>query len=203
MSISNELLERYRDLAASTVYEGAGKSGDMSPDIRPVTEANRIVARAFTVRCWVGDGSAMMRSVDEAEPGDVLVIDAGSNRACGWGGGATLAAKYRGLAGTITNGTVRDVAQIRASGYAVFASGICVRGAVRNHRGWTGIPISVGDALIHPGDLIISDHDGVVVVPQDQAEEVLEKALKRRAHEQEADRRLSTGTSYREWTGIK
>ena len=203
MPISDTLLQQYRDLAAATVYEGAGKSGDMSPEIRPVTEQCRIVARAYTVRCWPGDGSAMMRSVDEAAPGDVLVIDAGAPRACGWGGGASVAAKFRGLAGTITNGTVRDVAQIRSLGYPTFAGGICVRGAMRNQRGWTNIPVPVGEAIVHPGDLVIADIDGVVVVPAVRAEEVLEAALKRRAHEEEADRRLSAGTPYSDWTGTR
>jgi len=203
MSIPQDILEQFRTLAAATVYEGAGKSGDMAPEIRPVGDAVRIVAPAFTVRCWPGDGSAMMRAVDEAAPGDVLVIDAGSDRSTAWGGAGTVAARYRGLAGVVTNGTVRDVAQIRALGFAVFSAGIAVRGAVRNHRGWTGIPVTVGDAIVNPGDLIVSDIDGVVVVPRDRLEETLERALKRKAHEEEADRRLGSGTSYREWTGIK
>jgi len=203
MSISKEILEQYRALRASTVYEGAGKCGDMGSEIRPVGEDTRIVAPAFTVRCWPGDGSAMMRAVDEAERGAVLVIDAGSSHSATWGGGATLAAIHRGLAGVVSNGSVRDVEQIHASRFPVFCTGISVRGGVRNHRGWTGIPIAVGGAVIHPGDLIVADIDGVVVVPQERAEETLLNALKRKAHEEESDRRLAEGTSYSVLTGIK
>jgi 4-hydroxy-4-methyl-2-oxoglutarate aldolase len=202
MPIDTSIIEQYAGLPASTVYEGAEKLGDMSPDIRPLFDHARIVGPAFTVKCPAGDLTAMMRSVDLAEPGDVLVIDGGgSNRVTCWGGSGSVAAKYRGIAGVVTNGGARDAAQIRGLDFPVFCAGVSVRGGLRNHRGWTGIPVSVGGVVVNPGDLVIADLDGVVVVAQERVEEVLERSLKRLAHEREAERRLSEGTPYSVWTG--
>ena len=183
--------------AAATVYEAAGKCGDMSPDIRPVGDACRLLGRAFTVRCWPSDGLAFMRAVEMAQPGDVLVIDGGgTNRSTVWGGSATIRAKYRGLAGVVTNGAVRDVATIRELGFPVWSAGICVRGGVANHPGWHDTIVSVGDVAVAPGDIVLADIDGVVVVPAASAAQVLERTRAQHAKERGADERLRSGGSY-------
>lgn len=203
MRTDDAILALFRDYSAATLYEAAGKVGDLPAHIRPVGGDSRIVGLAFTIRCWPGDASAMMRSIDDAKPGDVLVIDAGSEDSTVWGGAATVAAKHRGLAGVVTNGKVRDVDQIRALQFPVFSSGVSIHGAVRNHRGWSSLPIAIGASVINPGDIVVSDSDGVVVVSATTAAETLERAAKRKAHELEADRCLASGTPYREWTGVK
>ncbi len=183
--------------AAATIYEAAGKRGDMSPAIRPVGDACKLLGRAFTVRCWPSDGLAFMRAVEMAEPGDVLVIDGGgTDRSTVWGGSATIRAKHRGLAGVVTNGSVRDVATIRELGFPVWAAGICVRGGVANHPGWHGTVISVGDVPVAPGDIITADLDGVVVIAAGSAAEILEKTRAQHEKEQGADERLRNGGSY-------
>jgi 4-hydroxy-4-methyl-2-oxoglutarate aldolase len=183
--------------AAATIYEAAGKSGEMSPAIRPVGEACRLLGRAFTVRCWPSDGLAFMRAVEMAQPGDVLVIDGGgTDRSTVWGGSATIRAKYRGLAGVVTNGAVRDLATIRELQFPVWSAGICVRGGVANHPGWHGLTVSVGDVPVAAGDIVVADLDGVVVVPAASAAQVLEKTRAQHAKEQGADERLRNGGSY-------
>lgn len=183
--------------AAATVYEAAGKCGDMSPSIRPVGDACKLLGRAYTVRCWPSDGLAFMRAVEMAEPGDVLVIDSGgTNRSTVWGGSATIRAKHRGIAGVITNGAVRDVAKIRELDFPVWSTGICVRGGVANHPGWHNIVVSICDVAVAPGDIVLADIDGVVVVPQAESATVLESTRAQHAKEQGADERLRNGGSY-------
>jgi len=187
----------FAGFAAATVYEAAGKSGEMSPHIRPVGEACRLLGRAFTVRCWPSDGLAFMRAVELAQPGDVLVIDGGgTDRSTVWGGSATIRAKRRGLAGVVTNGAVRDVATIRELQFPVWSAGICVRGGVANHPGWHNTVVCVGDVAVAPGDIVLADLDGVVVVPAASAAEVLDKTRAQHAKEQGADERLRGGGSY-------
>jgi 4-hydroxy-4-methyl-2-oxoglutarate aldolase len=203
MPIAPDLLSGFAGLGAATVYEGAGKIGDMAPAIRPLFEGARLCGPAFTVKCFPGDLRAMMAAVDLAHPGDVLVIDGGgSDRVTTWGGAATVAAKHRGLAGVVTNGCARDGEQIRSLRFPVFAAGHTVRGGLRNHPGWTAIPVSVGDVVVQPGDLVIGDLDGVVVVAAARLGEVLERSLARRRHEEEADFRLGEGVPYSVWTGV-
>ncbi|MGE0803323.1 MAG: RraA family protein [Lautropia sp.] len=187
----------FEGLAAATVYESNGKSGDMAPSIRPLQPGVRLAGPAFTVRCLPGDLAAVRRAVDAAPPGHVLVIDAGgTERATVWGGSGSIAAQRRGLAGMVTNGSTRDAAQIRQLGFPVFCAGISVRGGLRQHEGWHQVPVSVGDAVVHPGDWIVADDDGVVVVAGDRVEAVLAKAQQKARAEAERERRLRDGEPY-------
>lgn len=194
---------RFDQFAAATLYEAAGKAGDMSPGIRPLERGMRVVGRAFTVRCWQGDGSAFMRAVDLAAEGDVLVIDsgAGASSTC-WGGTGTVAAMQRRLGGVVTNGSVRDVKEIVAAGFPVFCAGASVRGVTRSGSGEVGTPISVGGVVVAPGDLVVGDEDGVVVVSGDSMDKVYPAALERKAREEDYTRRILAGERYSVITGV-
>jgi 4-hydroxy-4-methyl-2-oxoglutarate aldolase len=155
------------------------------------------------VKCFVGDTTAVLRSIDLAKPGDVLVIDVGgTERASAWGGSSALAAKQRGLAGCVTNGSVRDFDELIEIRFPVFATGISVRGTVKSHPGWTGITVSVGGVAVKPGDIVIGDSDGVVVVAAERAEEICEKAAVQRKNEEERERKLRAGESLAKILGI-
>lgn len=195
--MSGEGVAQLSGIRASTIYEANGKLGDMSPAIRQIVPGTSLIGPAYTVKGWPGDGSAFLQSVTEAPAGSVLVIDAGGDELLSsWGGSSTLAAISRGIVGVVTNGSVRDVRTIRELGFPVFAAGICVRGGVRNHPGWTGIPIAVGNVPVHAGDLVVGDDDGVVVVARDRIEAIIPAALKRQAFENEADDRLRQGADF-------
>ena len=106
---------------------------------------------AYTVKVVPGDTLAVLRAIAQAPSGIVLVIDAGgTDRITVWGGTSSLAAQRRGLAGMATNGSIRDVEEIQELGFPVFAAGVSVRGTVKSHPGWTGIPVSVGEVPVHP-----------------------------------------------------
>jgi 4-hydroxy-4-methyl-2-oxoglutarate aldolase len=201
--VTEDIWTQFARLHAATVYEANGKLGGLSHKIRPLFPGLKLCGPAFTVKCWPADGTAFMRAVDEASPGDVLVIDSGAEElSTVWGGGSTIAAAKRGLTGVVTNGAVRDVAQIREVGFPVFSGGVCLHGGTKSHRGWTGIAIAVGGVPVHPGDLVLGDDDGVVVVAKENLAETLTKAKARAVMEEEADAKLRAGASYSKQTGV-
>jgi len=113
--------------------------------------------------------AAVLRAIDQAKRGEVLVIDAGgSERVTALGGTSSLAAKRRGLAGVVLNAACRDIDEIRAMRFPVYALGTSVRGTLRNHPGWLQVPVSVGGTTVEPGDYVLGDADGVVVIDTPQ-----------------------------------
>jgi 4-hydroxy-4-methyl-2-oxoglutarate aldolase len=202
MTTIAEALETLRALPAATVYEAAGKVGDMAPHIRAMVPGLRMAGPAFTLRTMPGDNLSVFRAIDEAPRGSVLVIDGGgSDRVTIWGGTSTVAAQAKGLAGVVTNAAVRDMDEILESRFPVYAPGTSVRGTAKSHPGWLDIPISVGDVIVRPGDIVLGDTDGVVVVAADQAVAVAAKAVAMRQVELEREDRLRRGESIRDVIG--
>jgi 4-hydroxy-4-methyl-2-oxoglutarate aldolase len=188
--------KRLAKLPAATVYEASGKRGDMSPVIRQMVPDTRLAGQAFTVRCLPGDFAAVLRAIDKAKRGEVLVIDAGgSDRITALGGTSSLACKTRGLAGAVVNAACRDVDEIRAMRFPVYALGTSVRGTLKNHPGWLQVPVSVGGVVVHPGDFVIGDADGVVVVEKSRIGEVAKKALAQRSAETDKESQVRKGAS--------
>jgi 4-hydroxy-4-methyl-2-oxoglutarate aldolase len=189
-----EIADALAEFGTSTVYEAAGKIGDMSPEIRAIVPGVKLAGVAVTLRTWPGDTLGVLRAVDRAKAGAVLVIDAGgTDRAAVWGGTSSLACMARGARGCVTNGSVRDVSEIIALKFPVFAAGISPRGTQKYHPGWHGIPISVGDCVVNTGDIIIGDSDGVLVLPAQGVETVLEKAKEQYRKQRERDERARNG----------
>lgn len=190
----SDLARQFQGYSAATVYEAAGKLGDMEPNIRPIVPGVCITGTAFTVKCFVGDAKAVALAIDRAQKGDVLVIDAGgTERATPWGSMSATAAKLRGIAGCVTNGAVRDLDELIDIGFPVFAAGSSIRGNVKLHPGWMGIPVSVGGVIVQPGDVVIGDADGVVVVAAERAQEVYGRATEQQAKENEIMRQIRSG----------
>lgn len=188
------LADALGEFPTATLYEAAGKRGDMAASIRPVVPGTRLAGIALTIRVWPGDTLAVLRAIDRAPAGSVFVIDAGeSGSAAVWGGTASKASVVRGIRGCVTNGCVRDVDEMVALGFPVYARGISPRGTLKNHPGWTGVPVSVGGVTVHPGDFVVGDTDGIVVVAASEGEEVLARARAQRAKEADRDARVQAG----------
>lgn len=195
-----ETLSRY---PTATIYEAAGKSGDMAPDIRPIVPDAPFSGIAYTVRTFPGDTTAVIRALDDAPAGSVLVIDAGgTDRAAVWGGTSSLVCSMRGLAGCVTNGSVRDIDDLVKTGVAVYAAGVSPRGTLKNHEGWRGVPVSVGGVTVSPGDYVIGDRDGVVVVPTADGAATCERAAEQRQKEEARDARVRNGESLASIIGL-
>jgi len=194
--VDESLSQRLGALPAATLYEAAGKLGDMGPEIRQMVPGVNVAGPAFTIKSFPGDTAVVLRAIDQARPGDVLVIDAGGTpHVTVWGGTSAMACQARGIAGVVTNAAVRDLEELIELGFPVFARCTSVRGTVKNHPGWTGIPVSVGGVVVRPGDLVRGDMDGVVVIPAERLAEVLAKAEEQRAKEEERDKRVRAGES--------
>ncbi|MEP9375316.1 RraA family protein [Aquabacter sp. CN5-332] len=190
-------------IPVTTVYEAAGKLGDVGPAVRPLVEGTRIAGRAFTVKAMPGDNMVVFRAIEEAPPGSVLVIDGGGTvDATIWGGSSTLACMAKGIVGCVTNAAARDIDQIRELGFPLYAAGLNVRGTAKRHPGWVGLPIAMGNATVHPGDIVLADGDGVLIVAATEAAEVLVRAEKKRSDEERRDARLKAGEPIRSVLGL-
>jgi regulator of RNase E activity RraA len=183
--------------AASTaiISDCLNRFGAMSAGVRRLA-GGALFGPAFTVRTMAGESSTLHLAVAAAPPGSILVVDAGGycDRAV-WGELLSVAAVARGLNGTVVDGAVRDVAAIRAMGYPLFARAHTPAGP---HKGWTGDwgrPVSCGGVVVHTGDLVIGDDDGVVVVPVDEAPQVRAALEPRLEVEDGWRRRINAGES--------
>lgn len=194
--VPRELVERYRGLSSATVHEAAGGRGALSSWIKPVFPAMKVCGPAVTVKVRPGDNLILHKAIYVAQAGDVIVADAEGFREAGpWGEIMTVAALARGIAGLIINGSVRDAEAIDALGFPVFSCGLCIKGTEKTSLGLINHPLAMDNVIIHPGDLVIGDCDGIVAVPGEEAEDVLRNALAREEKEKTIKERLRQGES--------
>lgn len=179
-----ELVEGFRAHGSATVHEAMGRFGAMTRDIKPLARGMKVCGPAFTVQATPGDNVMVLKAIKEAKPGDVIVVDFSRCPESGPFGELTATeCLTKGLGGLVTTGSVRDSAEIVAMGFPVFSSGVSIVGTVKESLGLINHPISAGDVIVEPGDLILGDDDGVVVVPLARAAEVLAKSDARVAKE--------------------
>jgi 3-hexulose-6-phosphate synthase/6-phospho-3-hexuloisomerase len=171
-----DLREMLARVSAANVSDALHRSGDI-PGLRPITPGSKMVGPAFTVRTYPGDWCKPVEAIDEAKPGDVLVIDAGGVAPAVWGELATNSAIQRGLAGVVIFGAARDSGDIRQLGFPLFCSLVTPTAGEPKGFGETGVPIRISGVRISPGDWIIGDDDGVCVIPQEKAVEYTNRAM--------------------------
>ncbi|WKU07137.1 4-carboxy-4-hydroxy-2-oxoadipate aldolase/oxaloacetate decarboxylase [Micromonospora sp. HUAS LYJ1] len=195
-------VDRLRGLDAATVHDAAGRTGQLAPRIRPVLPGVTLAGRVTTAACRPGDNLAAHRAVAAANDGDVLVVTADGDLAGYWGEVLTVAAQARGIAGLVLDGGCRDTAALRRRGFPVWAAGVTVAGTVHVLPGLVNEPVLAGGVVVHPGDFVIADDDGVVVVPAARIDEVLDAATARAAREQRLLRGLVAGATTIELLGL-
>ncbi len=193
---SKELIDRFRKIGAATVHEASGQKGGVSPAIKPVAKGVLICGPAFTVQCHPKDNLMLHKALERAQAGDVLVASVGGCHDAGyWGGLMATSAMARKLGGLAIDGCIRDSEEIIEMGFPVFCRGFCIWGTTKAVLGLINHPIVFGGILIHPGDLILGDDDGIVAVERKECEAVLEKSLKRIENEEKKTEKLKTGVS--------
>jgi 4-hydroxy-4-methyl-2-oxoglutarate aldolase len=194
--VSPDLIQEYKKLSSATVWEASGGKGAFPNAINPISGEMVLCGPAVTVKAKPGDNLILHKAIYVTQPGDVLVADAeGYTEAGAWGEIMAIAAQEKGLAGLVLNGAVRDSQAIIAMGFPVFALGLCIRGTEKISQGWINHPLTLERVTIHPGDLILGDRDGIVVVAFEEAAEVLKKARLREEKEQTIKERLRQGES--------
>jgi 4-hydroxy-4-methyl-2-oxoglutarate aldolase len=194
--MSPDLIARARSLSSATVHEAGGRIGVMPPAIKPVHPHFRVCGPALTVHAPPGDNLRLHHAIAAARPGDVLVVHCQGAYDHGyWGEVMSTAALARGLGGLVIDGGVRDFALLDTVGFPVFARGLCIRGTAKDPAaiGAIDVPLLFGALVVHPGDLVIGDNDGVVVVPAARAEAVIAASEARDAEEARICERLIAG----------
>ena len=179
-----ELQTSYATVTAATAHEAMGRRGAIDSAIKPIRTGMRAVGRALTCSCHVGDNLTLHAALKIARPGDVIVCAAGGYAQQGlFGDVMASCAIGRGVAGLVTDGGIRDSAEIARLGFNVFSKGIAVNGTVKETFGSLNEPIAIGGQTVSPGDLVIADDDGVVVVPAAEIETVLSASTEREKKE--------------------
>ncbi len=177
--------------------------GVMDSGIKPIDPASHMAGRAVTVQCYPGDNLALHQGIYAAKPGDVLVFDChGYSEAGHFGDIMALACKVRGIAGVIIDGSCRDAEDIKALGLPVFVRGFQPSGTVKASLGKVNVPVICGGVRVRPGDMIIGDCDGVVVVPLEEEDTVFEKAEAKFKKEEKIVEELKAGKSTLEIYGF-
>jgi len=198
--VAPELVQRAAGYQAAILGDVAGRRGAMHGRIQPLSPGMRVCGPAFTVEVRPGDNLMFHLALALARPGDVLVIDGKADVSCALCGELMVTqAQAAGLAGFVVDAAVRDTAELAAGAFPVFAAGRNPCGPTKNVPGRLAIPISAGDAPVQPGDLVIGDADGVVVIPRADVPAVLDQAEAKIASEQQRVREIGEGRLVSPW----
>ena len=187
-------VEAFSNLSVATVAEAQDCVGVLSPDIRPIYRPAKIAGTAVTCEVPPGDNWMIHVAVEQCAAGDILVVapiepcDAGY-----FGDLLATSLQSRGVYGLIIDAGVRDIATLTAMQFPVWSRTVHASGTVKEGLCNINVPIKCAGQLVPPGDMVIADDDGVVVVPRQSAEEVLEKAVEREANEEKKRKRLAEG----------
>jgi len=177
---SKEVIEKFRSISVATVYEASGRKGFIDPKIKPIIKGIKLCGPAFTVQTAPGDNIMLHKALEKAQEGDVIVAIVGNEYEYGyWGDLMSVQAKAKKLEGLAIDGCVRDSEEIVEMGFPIFSRGLAIRGTVKASLGLINYPINFGGTVVNPGDLILGDDDGMVVVRFQDCEEVLAKSQAR------------------------
>jgi 4-hydroxy-4-methyl-2-oxoglutarate aldolase len=202
-STSSESIRALRDFGSATIHEAQGAKGALDSGIKPIHPDMRVAGPAFTVDIRPADNLMLHYAMLKVKPGDVLVVDAkGFIEAGPWGDIFTEQAIRMGVAGLVINGAVRDAAAITRMGFPVFCRGLSIKGTGKNQPGRLNVPLCIGDVQINPGDLVVGDQDGVVVVPQDEVDAAIESSRVREEKEAVFRKRIRAGATTVELLGL-
>jgi len=188
------LADRFRKLVTPWVSDAQGSFGVMHADIKSRVPGAVAVGPAFTVLCYPGSIITVHKALAEAKSGDLLIVAGdGDDRGALFGEIMATAGKALGLAGVVIDGPARDAAGIRELGFPVYARSVTPRVGTNRRVGKTNVPVSCGGVLVHPGDWVMADDDGVVVVPAADVEAVLAAAELADAKERKFVERINAG----------
>lgn len=203
MPITQDQLDTLKLLGTATIHEAQGQTGALDSGLRPVDPSLRLAGPALTVDCRPDDNLAIHYALTKAKPGDVLVVDAkGFMEAGPWGDLLTLASQKLGIVGLVMNGAVRDANAIIDMGFPTFSRGLSIKGTNKCQPGKVNVPIVIGGVHINPGDIIVGDRDGLVVVEQARVEEVIRLSRSREDKEDGIRAGLEAGKSTVDLLGL-
>jgi len=185
---------RLGECGVATVHEAQGRTGLLAPYMRPIYPAARVAGSAVTVLCGPGDNLMIHAAIAVVRPGDVLVVGLTAESSHGMFG-ELLAGSCRahGVAGLVIDAGVRDTAELTALGFPVWSKAVWSQGTTKTFAGSVNVPIVCAGAAVNPGDAIVADADGVVVVPRETVPAIVAASNQRLAKEEDMRTRLQAG----------
>ena len=172
--------EQYKSVPTTAISDAMDGLNNLHSSIKPLKDTYKISGRALTVKMPIGDNHCVLKALDAAEPGDIIVIDAKGDLSRAVAGDFVLGmAKALGIGGFVVDGAIRDLEACKALDFPIFCKGTTIAASNKAGIGEINIPISCGGVSIEPGDIIVGDCDGVTVVPREKAEKVLADSLEK------------------------
>jgi regulator of RNase E activity RraA len=197
---TQEVLTSFRNVPSGNVCDAMDRLGAMNHQIKPLAPDVHLSGPALTVRTRPGDNLMIWKALDVAQPGDVLVIATYEYPTTStFGELVVLAARAKGLAGIVCDGMCRDASGIRATGLPVFVAGTVPSSPGKDGPGEIGGAVACGGAVVHSGDVIVGDEDGVVVVPLGDVTDVVKQLVLIRQKEEMMLARIQSGQLIPEW----
>jgi regulator of RNase E activity RraA len=194
------LVEQFAKYPTGNIVDAMGRFGAMDPGVKPVGPGMKFAGSALTVRIRACDNLVIYKALEIAQPGDVLVIATSNFQgAATWGDLTSMIGKAKGMVGMVTDGMVRDVEGICQVGLPVFARGATPNSPFKDGQGEVNFPVTCGGVTVRPGDILVGDGDGVVVIPREDWDEVLKGAAKIVEKEQQIVANIQAGKLIPDW----
>jgi 4-hydroxy-4-methyl-2-oxoglutarate aldolase len=185
---------RLRGHGVATVHEALGRTGSLGPGLRPIQQGLTVAGPAVTALCWPGDNLMIHVAVEQCGPGDVLVVATAAPSTHGFFGELfATSLRQRGVPGVVVDAGVRDTRELRAMGFGAWSRHVSAEGTVKATAGHVNLPVVVAGQAIRPGDVVVADDDGVVVVPLERVGETLDACEARAAKEAATRDAFATG----------
>ncbi len=198
-----DIASEFKGIPTGNICDMNNREGSMDSGIKPLHYQFELTGYAMTVTCLPGDNLTIHRAIAEAKPGVVLVINCrGFLEAGVFGELFATSCRARGIAGVVIDGACRDKKDLIDMNYPVFSRGVCPNGTLKETCGEINTVIECGGRVVAPGDIIVGDADGVVVIPQARAETILKKAQAKKAKETELKVLLAQGRTTAELMGF-
>ncbi|AEG93816.1 RraA family protein [Ramlibacter tataouinensis] len=198
--ISERLVQAFAGVPVANISDCMSRMTAGGPRLRPMHKSGRLGGAALTVKTRPGDNLMIHKALALAEPGDVIVVDAGGDLTNALIGELMVSyAVSRGIAGFVMNGAIRDLDMIGSGSFPVYAAGVTHRGPYKDGPGEINVPVAIDGMVIHPGDLMVGDADGLLCVPFDQAEAILAAANQKSAAEQKTLQNIAAGRHDTSW----